>query len=167
MHYPDLATRCDLASGPAVRAVGWLTKGHEFACGPLDERVAKATERLAADGWVHVYAAGFHECDLCHGARESRNILVPGEDVLYCAPAMVTHYMRDHGYLPPAEFSASVLACPEPQSDAYFGELRRFADVLSMTPVQFDRYVARRRAQRAKAAEAAAVEATRKRFTWD
>lgn len=172
MHYADLGTICQVASGPRVRAVGWLAAGHDFARGPLDERVATMTDRLAADGWMYVFATGFHECDLCHKARDNRNVLIPGDDVLYVAPAMITHYMRDHGYLPPAEFSENALRCPEPQSDAYFAALRRFVEIFSspgevMTEAQFDRSVARDRALRARHAAEAAVAAKRKGFTWE
>ncbi len=172
MYYADLGTICEVASGPRVRAVGWLAAGHDFARGPVDERVAAMTGRLAAEGWMHVFACGPHECELCQGARSAANLLVPGDDVLYVAPAMVVHYMRTHQYLPPAEFRECVLRCPEPNTDEYFAALRRFVDVFSppgrtMTEAAFDRCVISHRTQLAERAAAAAAAASRKGFTWD
>jgi hypothetical protein len=52
--FPDLGTECQIASGPRVRAIGWLAADQPFTCGPLDSPAAAAIERLAEDGWVHV-----------------------------------------------------------------------------------------------------------------
>jgi hypothetical protein len=152
--FPDLGTECQIASGSRVRAIGWLTADQPFTRGPLDAPVAAAIDRLAEDGWVHVHACGWHTCEFCRVAREGRNVLVPGNDVLYIAPAMVSHYMREHGYLPPAEFREAALRCPTPGSDAYFAELRRFLDAISSprdswTDAEFDQIICRDRDWRA------------------
>lgn len=91
MHFPDLSTDCEIARGPRVRAIGWLAEGHDYPRGAISPNVIDALARLRDEGWVHIAAAGFHECEFCHGARESRNILVPAPDVLYVAPAMIIH----------------------------------------------------------------------------
>ena len=171
MHFPDLGTTCQIARGPRVRAVGWLADGHDFSQGPLDERVASKAMRLAEDGWVHAAVAGFHTCELCADAREGRNILVPDADVLYVAPAMIVHYMRAHAYAPPPAFCSAVLACPEPETDAYYAALRRFVDVFSsgvvaMTAEQFDHYAREHRAWRAQIKASRIAAAERKGFTW-
>jgi len=144
--FPDLGTECEIASGPRIRAIGWLAADQPFTCGPLDAPAAAAIDRLAEDGWVHVAACGAHTCELCRVARDARNVLVPGIDSLYVAPAMVSHYMREHGYLPPAEFREAARRCPAPGSDAYFAELRRFLDAISsrffcLSDADFDRIV--------------------------
>jgi hypothetical protein len=119
----------------------------------VDERIAAAVEHLAQEGWVHVITAGGHTCELCQKARDGRNVLVPALDVLYVAPAMVVHYMRDHQYLPPAGFSAAVLACPDPETDAYCAQLKRFVADLSnehvtLTEEDLERYIHEHRAWR-------------------
>jgi len=171
MHYPDLATECQVARGARVRAVGWLAEGHVFTRGDVDAKVIPALAQLRDEGWVHVAAAGPHECELCRGAREARNILVPAPDVLYVAPAMVIHYIDDHAYRPPPEFVAAVLACPAPLTDEYFAGLRRFLDVFStgdpMTADDFDRWAREHRELHAHLAAERKAEAGRKRFTWD
>jgi hypothetical protein len=155
-----------------VRAIGWLAAGHDFARGPLDEGVASLTDRLAADGWIHVVACGPHECELCQGAHSAANLLVPGDNILYVAPAMVAHYMREHEYLPPTEFRECVLRCPDPGTDAYFSALKPFVDVFSargepMSEAAFDECVLRHRARLAERAAEANAAANRKAFTWD
>jgi hypothetical protein len=35
MWYPDLSTTCQIARGPSVRAVGWLSAEHEFTKGTV------------------------------------------------------------------------------------------------------------------------------------
>lgn len=167
MYYPDLGTECQIARGPRVRAVGWLAASHEFARGDVDMRVVEALRRLAAEGWVHVAVAGPHLCELCERSRETRNIYVPGIDVLYAAPAMIVHYLADHSYSPPLEFSEAVLRCPPPSTDEYYAELRRFVDVFSMGTREFDRYTRDHREQRARLEAEDAAEKARKRFTWD
>jgi hypothetical protein len=172
VHFPDLDQSCQIARGPRIRAVGWLDAGHAFARGRVDERVAPAIELLAAEGWVHVAAAGVHTCELCESARDGRNVLVPAPNVLYVAPAMVVHYMRAHEYLPPAEFTAAVLACPAPPTDAYYAALKRFVSDLSsphfeLTEAKFDRFIEEARARRAKLEAERAAASSRKGFTWD
>ena len=171
MYYADLTNTCPIASGPRVRAVGWLASDHEFPRGEVDLGVVESLARLRDDGWVHVASAGPHACELCQRERESRNILVPAQSVVYVAPAMIVHYMADHAYRPPAEFSEAVLASPEPLTDAYYAALRRFVDVFSfgrtMSVDDFDRYAAEHRKQYARIAADGLAEAGRRGFTWD
>ena len=47
---------------------------------------------------------------------------IPTESVVYVAPELVTHYVEVHGYQPPVEFIAAVLACP-PQGSLEFHQL--------------------------------------------
>jgi hypothetical protein len=55
----------------------------------------------------------------------SAEIRVIGSDsVIYAAPNLVFHYVRDHGYKPPQSFIDAVLAEPAPDSQEYQGRLR-------------------------------------------
>ncbi len=139
MYFPDLGTQTMIASGPKVRAVGWLSSSHPFDQGRVDEATLAKMATLVADGWVHVVAAGPHLCELCSKVRNASNVLVPSANFLYVAPAMVVHYIRDHGYEPPGAFLRAVLRCPAPPSDAYFAAFEAFLDVLAMTPSELAR----------------------------
>lgn len=172
VYFPDLATECQIARGENVRAIGWLGEGHAVPRGKTDPRVVDALVRLRDEGWVHVAAAGPHLCELCHAAREARNILVPGRGVLYVAPAMILHYVSDHAYGAPTEFCDAVLACPIPPSNAYFDALRPFLAVFGppgrpMTTAEFDRDIELHREHVEERVAAREAAARRKGFTWD
>lgn len=49
VYYADLATECQIARGPRVRAIGWLAAGHAFARGEVDGGVVAALRHLAED----------------------------------------------------------------------------------------------------------------------
>jgi hypothetical protein len=62
---------------------------------------------------------GFHTCEFCQQNHDSRNFGVPVGDLLFVAPAMIGHYVEQHGYAPPAEFIAAVADSPLPGTDEY------------------------------------------------
>lgn len=98
---------------------------------------------------------------------------MPAEEVIYVAPAMIAHYMRDHDYRPPEAFCTAVLACPDPATDAYYAALKVFREVFSrpgsspMSEADFDRYAREHREHVMEARRTAATRASRKGFTWD
>jgi hypothetical protein len=126
----DLNTHAYFARGDNVRAVGWLEAGHRFARGPVPAEFLAALKVHVAKAFQPVIFMGSHRCSLCaEGGRNRRghhNLLVPTAGLLYVAPELVVHYIEDHGYQPPVEFIAAVLACPEQESAAYFELVRPF-----------------------------------------
>lgn len=130
MHFPDLSNECQIAHGPKVRAIGWLEKGHPFTTGePPDDFGPALTAHLGSGRWLPITSAGIHPCDWCSGAAGAQNLVVPSVDCVYVAPELILHYVRDHRYLPPAEFIAAVRALPPLGSDAYFRAFLPFLDV--------------------------------------
>ena len=123
MYAPDLATECFCASGPGVRAIGWLEHGHPFTQGAIDPRVSTILRAIIPDAarLVPVVSYGIHLCDLggCNGEGGSHYLVIPSRDCVYIAPDLIVHYIDAHQYAPPAEFVDAVLACPEQCSDAY------------------------------------------------
>jgi hypothetical protein len=124
-HFPDLGTATQIASGPHVRAIGWLSAEHPYAKGfaPLTfvDRL-----RFLCDQWGRSVEAlhwgvfaGFHTCEFCKKFRRSGNLGVPAGTVLFVAPEMVVHYVAEHDYLPPQEFVDAVLAAPDPGTEDY------------------------------------------------
>lgn len=122
--HADLAPFADLGPGyeTCLRAVGWLERGRPFPTGAVDAAVYERLVELARDPWQPAIAMGFHRCDLClyDGASGRRNLYVPGDGVLFVCPELIAHYMNAHGYRPPDEFCAAVLACPPMRSMPYF-----------------------------------------------
>jgi hypothetical protein len=113
-----------------VRAVGWLEAGHPYRRGPVPEAFVAALRRQVAEAYQPVLYMGFHPCSLCPEGRQRaglRNLLVPTERLLYVAPELIAHYVEDHGYQPPEEFVAAVLACADQGSVKFYEVLRPFA----------------------------------------
>lgn len=142
MYYDDLAL-CDYHAGPhharewhsPLRAIGWLEHPHPFPTGSIAPEFLETWQRLMAASWEHYprYAfRGLHDCTLCAApdrelsmaVHSHENLWIPGNGVIYLAPGMITHYVRDHGYQPPAEFIEAVLRCPDYGSPAYCAALQ-------------------------------------------
>jgi hypothetical protein len=122
--FQDLA-ECDYfdpAVAPFLRAVGWLERGKPFPIGAVDRQVYAKLVELRKQPWQPIVTAGIHSCDLClyeGEASGTANLFIPGKGVLYVCPELIVHSMNAHGYAPPAEFCAAVLACPPMGSMAY------------------------------------------------
>jgi len=131
VYAPDLATECQVARGPAVRAIGWLERGQAFPTGPVDPRFLAALRAQFDNRWLPVVSAGMHACDLggCGGAAGAQHVIIPSRDCVYIAPELIDHYVEAHAYAPPAEFVEAVLACPAQSSDAYVELLLPFAGI--------------------------------------
>jgi hypothetical protein len=134
----------DLAEAGAVKRVGYLWFGHPYTKGKVEEVVLERLVEMAAKPFF--FAGGYHECNvgLCrvrllsrgqlkfrYGGQElflgSTEILVPGDDVVYCAPNLILHYIRDHGYRPPECFREAVVKCPAIDSAEYRERIKRIA----------------------------------------
>ena len=133
--YPDMGRESMVAAGEHVRAVGWLSSAHPFPRGPVPPEFVLRLRELAAnshhcaDDVYFGMLMGPHICELCGTAAESRNLGVPAGEVLFVAPAMVAHYVEQHGYAPPPEFIDAVLASPLPGTREYQAATRQFREM--------------------------------------
>jgi hypothetical protein len=131
-YFADLSTRTQIASGPGVRAIGWLSDKEPYPRGQVPESflarlVSFCTLRsdaILALGWPA--AAGHHTCEFCNEFYASENVGVPAGNLLYVAPKMVAHYVERHEYLPPSEFIDAVLIAPLPGTQEYADAVRPF-----------------------------------------
>jgi hypothetical protein len=134
MHFRDLSTSTQIASGPFVRAIGWLASGHSFERGSAKPEFLTAVRSICAHwqqsvtalGWP--IAAGPHTCDFCGTYRASGNVGVPSGDLLFVAPEMLAHYVEAHDYSPPAEFVAAAITTPCPGTAEYAAAIQRFVE---------------------------------------
>lgn len=130
--FPDMGHEAMVESGDHVRAVGWLHGGHPFPRGKISpeftEKLGRIVERRhhCVDELYWAAAGGYHTCELCGNARGTANLGVPAGDVLFVAPEMVLHYIEQHGYLPPEEFIAAVIASPLPGTSEYAAAVSGF-----------------------------------------
>jgi hypothetical protein len=110
-----------LPEGLTIRAVGWLerpgfTTGTvpKGCIGPLVDALRGG---IFSDGY-----RGYHTCTLCGkswpeitwkrrriGLQGHGHYLVQRDQIVYMAPALLLHYILDHGYRPPDEFLDAVL----------------------------------------------------------
>ncbi|GAA2799326.1 hypothetical protein GCM10010441_25420 [Kitasatospora paracochleata] len=105
--------------------VGWL--GSTCSAGPVDRAFADALHEVVTHAARFNATRGFHRCRLCPQSavpdvpagtmgtpadiRANAEIRVPGRaDTVFAAPTTIWHYVTAHGYVPPAEFQAAVLA---------------------------------------------------------
>lgn len=96
---PDQHKSCMVGYGEDVRAIGWLGNGRPYPTGKIGLELQGLLESHVRTAWAPVYVIGFHTCDLdgCpEPARDSRNLWVPTPEVVYIAPAMVSHYVKVH-----------------------------------------------------------------------
>jgi hypothetical protein len=137
---PDLATTGLFGIQAPVKSVGYLSREHDYPKGDVSDAVF---DRMASLVLLHLLnTLGYHDCDLgfCasnrrqpelywRGMRISRssssNILVPDKTVIYMAPQLILHYIKEHRYRPPGCFLEAVLNCPEPGSDEYRGAIKK------------------------------------------
>ncbi|GAA1555537.1 hypothetical protein GCM10009678_43190 [Actinomadura kijaniata] len=94
--------------------VGWLSDEQPFPRGTPPDGLLPALRWLTEGQGVNL-TRGWHWCELCAPKGEevtgNGEIRVPGAPgVVYAAPVMITHYVAEHGYLPPAEFVTALLA---------------------------------------------------------
>lgn len=127
MWYEDLSP-CDyFPIDSQMTAVGWLERGKPYATGAIDKSVYLKFVELLKNPWQFAIAGGVHKCDLCQFDAEARggaNLFVPYRGVIYASPALITHYINAHHYLPPNVFCDAILACPPMRSLEYLKALR-------------------------------------------
>jgi hypothetical protein len=96
---------------PGTINIGWLDRVHAFPTGETNEAFRINLEILCQ--WRVKQTRGFHRCSFCKGRERpasSSEMRVAGNGKTYAAPSLVYHYVVEHGYLPPDEFIAAVLA---------------------------------------------------------
>lgn len=140
--YSDDLMSCRYHSGPynannwrvPLLTVGWLYHPHDYERGEtppglidkLDELVAAADESQSNYNF-----RGLHSCSYCDAANVDSepiegshvNLFVPGQGIVYIAPAGIRHYINVHSYLPPSTFVEAVMRCTDYGSSAYFASL--------------------------------------------
>ena len=110
-----------LPEGLPLYAIGWIEETG-FATGDIpgecvDALVAAYPDKIVSDG-----TRGWHTCTFCEvlepgikwngeefSVKGYGHYLVRYENAVYMAPALLLHYILDHNYLPPKEFTDAVI----------------------------------------------------------
>jgi hypothetical protein len=105
---------------PGTVNIGWLDPGHTFPTGETGEAFRAKLRGICQHRVKRT--RGFLSCYFCKGRNRphsSAEIRVVGVNRVYAAPEMVGHYVEAHGYRPPDEFIAAVLAWDPSQSSPF------------------------------------------------
>jgi hypothetical protein len=128
MYFADLTPYQYMISQPLpqVLNIGWLSPDYPYATGDCDPDVSRLLEVHHEALWAN-QTRGYNGCHFCpdpyvdptldneHGrfVLGSSELWVPtAGETIFAAPSLVIHYLREHGYSPPAEFVAAVLGLP-------------------------------------------------------
>lgn len=116
--------------------VGWLSRYRPFNKGETPDAFKARLFEFCLDGNLVRFTRGFHVCEFC-GIAEGEwfekhpqydeggmglgngEIRVIGEGVVYAAPALIYHYVVQHGYRPPDEFVTAIMDGSGPDSQEH------------------------------------------------
>ena len=129
-YYADLSEHTMIAAGSHVRAIGWLDDKHGYPKGIAPAEFVHKLRRITeSETLLGLYEnesecllhklLGLHTCELCDNYNHGDDIVVPSDQVMYVAPKMIVHYIKEHGYLPPEQFIDAVLKSPFPGTKDY------------------------------------------------
>jgi hypothetical protein len=129
MYFDDLSHYSYYMPKPleSVLNIGWLERGKPHGVGVVASGlVAKLLQVMGLEGTTCVHVnriRSVHPCNLCgedafDDVDPSGKLLVGASEIwiprlgggFFAAPSMLPHYIIKHGYLPPAEFLASLMA---------------------------------------------------------
>ncbi|NWG22427.1 MAG: hypothetical protein HXY39_19135 [Chloroflexi bacterium] len=122
-----------------MRTIGWLDIAVPYVTGPTPVAFHRRLLEHCVHGVLRLMC-GVHHCQFCnneptrttlwYGNRkvpcDNGEIWVSGGDVIYVAPAMVYHYVTEHGYCPPDEFIDAVMQGPLPGTAEYCALITRW-----------------------------------------
>jgi hypothetical protein len=132
MYFPDLTpyTYGKRLAGPDLLNVGWLDEHHPFPTGKVPEPLLARILHLRATIDLRTVTLGIHSSPFIQPRQRggypvtyrgntlhlgSAEIRVPGAGgIVYAAPDLIYHYIKDCRYLPPKEFLKALAALPEP-----------------------------------------------------
>ena len=86
-----------------IKAVGYLSKDKSFEKGEVDPKIIEKLESHKPG----IKTMGYHHCEFCDDKNAkccSEILVVNKQGQIYEAPSLITHYIKDHNYLPPKEF---------------------------------------------------------------
>jgi hypothetical protein len=94
--------------------IGWLDDEHEFRKGEVNPIILRNLYAIKASMPSFMTMRGEHRCELCgdgdvrhYGNGEIR--VIEPDGTTYACPSMITHYIADHGYMPPDCFLDAVM----------------------------------------------------------
>ena len=133
-YFLDLDTASLVGHGERHRAIGWLSRGHDFSHGSVDEEFLGLLRRHVATAFQPLAFGGGHVCEFCGNFTAYGNLWIPTLEFIYVAPEMIVHYITKHGYKPPLEFCNAVRSCPPQGSPDYMSLFTAYFFYFRTTP---------------------------------
>lgn len=114
--------------------VGWLENGKEFTTGNAPINIIERVYEFSRMPEMYQTYFGYHQCDFCEFVNielGAKTIMIVYKSKVYFCPALITHYMDSHSYLPPSEFIEAVLNYDHQYAMEYFKQVRenRFSKI--------------------------------------
>ena len=114
-YFPDLSPYCYDDTPEDTLSVGFLDPAHRFTKGESSREFRERLRFLCEHPPRERISRGWHPCFFCYRYAGGAEMRVEHRGTTYMAPVLVTHYVDDHGYLPPREFIEAVMALPSPE----------------------------------------------------
>jgi hypothetical protein len=129
---------------PMPRNIGWLSIDMPYDKGDTSQEFKDRLLEFCRDEFIVHIARGFHACEFCNlsdwystqsnaygeqahwASIGDGEIRVLGKTAVYAAPALVYHYVVEHGYKPPDEFVDAVLSGARPGSEEHLALLSKY-----------------------------------------
>jgi hypothetical protein len=126
LYFPDLSpwTRFGGTTNQLI-AIGWIDQLHPFAQASIHPAIIAKLQQLPCPSPVAIASLSINECPYCRETSSSTSFVIPGDGFLYVYPALLLHYIQQHGYAPPAAFCEAVLNCPPLYSPEYVEAVRQ------------------------------------------
>lgn len=124
VYMPDKHRRLDMN----ILAIGWLST-NGYSTGPVSEAFLHRLKLFCSDPALSFF--GLNDCPLCLQSpsisRSDKDLeLGSGElrikglgNIVYAAPDLIYHYVKDHQYQPPTEFVEAILNSHLPDTVEY------------------------------------------------
>jgi hypothetical protein len=115
------------ASLKDVVAVGWLSRISSYPQGEVTDEFVEALAQLLSSHRVN-QMRGYHVCESCSKSplmfetQSGRTMVLgsaeiwvpsPEEPIIFAAPDLIYHYVKEHRYLPPSGFITAVVSASQ------------------------------------------------------
>lgn len=128
----------------STKNIGWLCAEKYFETEVPDDLILQCLWDFCSISVAQ--SRGIYLCDICKPEQVivternghklllgSAEIRVFSDDVVYAAPNLIYHYVKDHHYKPPAEFVRALISEKRPPDPGYFGRLNELNIEWGMT----------------------------------
>ena len=108
-YFPDLSPHWYPDPEPRTVNVGWLDPAHDYPKGDTSSEFKEKLEEMCANAPLRFLSLDSHTCLFCGLVSGNGEIRVGSGQFVFASPVMIVHYVTDHGYRPPEQFTLAVM----------------------------------------------------------